>query len=146
MKEFNEKGKSGTQILTADQLDSLIKLISDEGCGGGGSIDEEISNLKSLLNWPDDLVFPVLDIARLAVLKSQVNEKFCTNGIMDVLKRHIDIDAVIPNQMLTFRLLANLFSHQAGEEFCMRCKDQVLTAIRGLAVFGNKNNEVSIYF
>lgn len=41
-----------------------------------------ITVMRSLLNWPDDIVFPVLDIARLAVLHKNVNEKFCTEEVL----------------------------------------------------------------
>lgn len=115
----------------------------DVDISNSNSIEEEVDTLKSLLNWPDDVVFPVLDVARLVVLQADVNEKFCSNEILDVLKRHVQKDALTSNQMLTFRLLANLFSHEAGEQFCLQCKKEVLTAILDISALGNKNNEVN---
>lgn len=141
LKEFNSKNADGIQSIEADKLESLVNLVVAQN---EKPIEEEIHTLKSLLNWPDNAVFPVLDIARLAVLQAGVNEQFCSNGILDVLKRHVQNDAVTSNQMLTFRLLANLFSHETGEQFCLRCKNEVLTAIRDLNTLGNKSNEVVI--
>ncbi|XP_058792751.1 phospholipase A-2-activating protein isoform X3 [Phymastichus coffea] len=141
LKEFNAKNKEGMENIPDEKLESVVKLINDKN---PRTIEEEVNNLKSLLNWPDELVFPALDIARLAVLRKDVNEMFCLNGIMNTLKRHFQKDAEAPNQMLTYRLLANLFSHEAGEQFCLQCKNEVLTATRDLTKFDSKNNEVAV--
>ncbi|XP_001606091.3 phospholipase A-2-activating protein isoform X3 [Nasonia vitripennis] len=141
LKEFNSKNEDGIQRIEPEKLESLVNLVTAEN---EKPIDEEMNVLKALLNWPDNVVFPVLDIARLAVLRAGVNEQFCSNGILDVLKRHVQNDAVTSNQMLTFRLLANLFSHETGEQFCIRSKNEVLTAVRDLNTLGNKSNEIAI--
>ena len=101
-----------------------------------------IDTLISLLNWPDSIVFPVLDIARLAVLQKNVNDKFCTEENLNIIKRHLKKEAIASNQMLTFRLLANQFCHENGEKFCLQHKNDILKSIMNLPSLGNKNNQV----
>lgn len=98
--------------------------------------------LRTLLDWPDEIVFPALDIARLAVLRGAVNESLCTEGLLQVARRHIITTAVPANQMLTFRLLANMFTHESGERLGLRHKDEVLKALLDLKSLGSKNNQV----
>ncbi|OXU21298.1 hypothetical protein TSAR_011566 [Trichomalopsis sarcophagae] len=65
-KEFNSKQQAGVQSLPEGKLESVVKLATNQNQEyvQAGSI----SLLSSLLSWPDPIVFPVLDIARLAVL------------------------------------------------------------------------------
>lgn len=101
-----------------------------------------ISALKSLLEWPNDIVFPALDIARLIVLHKEVNDQLCTEELLPVIQRHIKSDATPSNQMLTFRLIANMFQHETGEKFCYDHKDEILKSLLDLQSLGNKNNQV----
>lgn len=105
---------------------------------------DAISTLKTLLNWPDDVLFPVLDITRLAVLYRDVNDVLCTEELLQIVKKHIKPDALPSNQMLTFRLLANMFSYERGEKLCFSSKDEILKLLSELESFTNKNNQVRI--
>lgn len=121
-------------------MEAVGKLTSD-------GVTEEfrnngISTLKSLLDWPNDTVFPVLDIARLTVLHKEVNDQLCTEELLPVIRRHIKSDATSSNQMLTFRLLANMFQHEKGEKLCLDYRDEMLGSLLILQSLGNKNNQV----
>lgn len=123
-----------------EKLEYVGKLTSD-------GVTEEfrtnaISTLKHLLNWPNDTVFPALDIARLTVLHKEVNDQLCTEELLPVIRRHIRSDAASSNQMLTFRLLANMFQHEKGEKLCLDYRDEMLSSLVDLQSFGNKNNQV----
>jgi len=101
-----------------------------------------ISALKSFLDWPNDTVFPALDVARLAVLHKEINDQLCTEELLPIIRRHIKSDATSSNQMLTFRLIANMFQHEKGEKLCLDYRDEILKSLLDLQSLGNKNNQV----
>ncbi|XP_011697767.1 PREDICTED: phospholipase A-2-activating protein [Wasmannia auropunctata] len=139
--ELNAKQES-TYKVPEEKLDAIEKLMSNQ-------ITEEfrtraIDALKSFLDWPNDTVFPALDIARLAVLHKEVNDQLCTEELLPVIRRHIRSDATSSNQMLTFRLMANMFQHEKGEKLCLDYRDEILKSLLDLQSLGNKNNQVAI--
>lgn len=44
--------------------------------------------------------------------------------------------------MLTYRLLANMFCHEAGEKLGLQYKDELIESIIKMCPQGNKNNQV----
>ncbi|XP_011640345.1 phospholipase A-2-activating protein [Pogonomyrmex barbatus] len=139
--ELNAKQENIYKI-PEEELDAIEKLTNNQ-------VSEEvranaISILRNLLDWPNNAVFPALDIARLAVLHKEVNNLFCTEELLPVIRRHIKIDAFPSNQMLTFRLIANMFQHEKGEKLCLDYRDEILESLLDLQSLGNKNNQVAI--
>lgn len=127
--------------ITEEKLDAIRELASNQ------ESSEQLRNsainiLKNLLDWPDNAVFPVLDIARLTVLHKEVNDLLCTEELLRVIRRHLKSDAFSSNQMLTFRLIANMFQHEKGEKLCLDHRDEILEFLLDLRSFGNKNNQV----
>lgn len=100
--------------------------------------------IRKLLEWPQESVFPVLDIARLLALKNGVNELLCNEELLRLLISHIKPNALPANQMLTFRLLANMFSCSSGELCNILVRDEVLHSVVQLKSLGNKQNQVVI--
>ncbi|XP_071874817.1 phospholipase A2 activator protein [Bombus fervidus] len=141
LKELNGK-QSDPLKMSSDKLESLVKLAGDEAPEQLKS--DTLNTLKTLLNWPDDVLFPVLDITRLAVLCREVNDVLCTEELLQIVKKHIESNALPSNQMLTFRLLANMFSHERGEKLCLSSKDEILKLLSELESLTNKNNQVAI--
>ncbi|XP_012224540.1 phospholipase A-2-activating protein [Linepithema humile] len=139
--ELNTKQESIHKV-SEEHLDAIGKLTDDQ-------ISEEIRTsainaLKSLLDWPNDTVFPALDIARLTVLHKAVNDQLCTEELLPVIRRHIKSNATPSNQMLTFRLIANMFQHEKGEKLGLDYRDEILKSLLDLQSLGNKNNQVAI--
>lgn len=126
--------------MSSDKLESLVKLAGDQAPEQLKT--DTLNILKTLLNWPDDVLFPVLDITRLAVLCREVNDVLCTEELLQIVKKHIESNALPSNQMLTFRLLANMFSHERGEKLCLNSKDEILKLLSELESLTNKNNQV----
>lgn len=139
LRELNAKQESVYKI-SEEKLKALDKL-TNVGVSEEIQIDA-IHTLKNLLNWPDDTVFPALDIARLMVLHKEINDQLCTEESLAIIRKHIKADAVSSNQMLTFRLLANMFHHEKGEKLCLDYRDEMLGSLLDLQSFGNKNNQV----
>ncbi|XP_076236021.1 phospholipase A2 activator protein isoform X2 [Calliopsis andreniformis] len=139
--ELNSK-QPETFKVPNDKLNTLVKLMK-------GQISEQLkcealNTLKILLNWPDNVLFPVLDVTRLIILFKDFNDMLCTDELLRIVKRHIKTDAIASNQLLTFRLLANMFSHETGEKLCLNCKDEILQLLSNLESLGSKNNQVAI--
>ncbi|XP_043601980.1 phospholipase A-2-activating protein [Bombus pyrosoma] len=141
LKELNDK-QSDPLKVSSDKLESLVKLAGDQAPEQLKT--DTLNTLKTLLNWPDDVLFPVLDITRLAVLCREVNDVLCTEELLQIVKKHIETNALPSNQMLTFRLLANMFSHERGEKLCLNSKDEILKLLSELESLTNKNNQVAI--
>lgn len=126
--------------MTEEQLECVVRLASSEM--DIASTNSAVEILKQLLQWPPRVVFPLLDVARLAVLHKTVNDILCTEDMWQLVKSHLESDAVPANQMLTFRLLANMFVHEIGERLGLLHKDQVLNVLVGSKSLGSKNNQV----
>ncbi|XP_031830559.2 phospholipase A2 activator protein [Nomia melanderi] len=141
LRELNSKQTEAFRV-PEDKLDNLIKLAKDQTSEQLKT--DALDTLKTLLNWPDDVLFPVLDITRLAVLSKEINDILCTDELLQLTKKHVKPDASASNQMLTFRLLANMFSHEKGEELGLHCKDEILELLSDFRSLGSKNNQVAV--
>ncbi|KAG7212515.1 hypothetical protein KM043_012825 [Ampulex compressa] len=141
LREFNAK-QENIHKLSEEKLDSVVKLAGDQA--SEQLKYDTINTLKTLLNWPNETVFPALDIARLSVLDKEVNDKLCTDELLCIIRKHIKPDASAPNQMLAFRLLANMCIHEKGEKLCFDHRDELLKTLMDLSCLGNKNNQVAI--
>ncbi|XP_012257921.2 phospholipase A-2-activating protein [Athalia rosae] len=142
LQEFNKKFGDSIHTVPEDQLNSFVKLMCNPDREAGRTPSTEV--LRALLDWPNNSVFPALDVARLAVLRPDVNLKLCDERLLSIVRRHLKSDAIPANQMLTFRLLANMFCHDKGEVLSLQYRDELLKAILDLPSFGSKNNQVAI--
>ncbi|KAJ8891176.1 hypothetical protein PR048_010691 [Dryococelus australis] len=92
-----------------------------------------------------EVVFPVLDVARLAVRNAGVNASLSSEEqLVYGLEQWLQSDAPVACQMLTLRLLSNFFSHKQGQEFVLEQVDRLLSTVRQLPFPGNKNTQVCI--
>ncbi|KAH9634238.1 hypothetical protein HF086_012700 [Spodoptera exigua] len=115
LKEFNSKVGDGLSALTDDQLESVVKLCEPNNVYN----NETITILKKMLEWPKEILFPVLDITRLAVRNKEINGQiFDTSYGPTFIKYLLSLlgpDNLPANQMLTMRVLVNAFSDLPGE-------------------------------
>lgn len=142
LQEFNSKDeiKNASQSISNSQLENVVKLATvnfSEAIESGA-----INMLLQLLNWPDAFVFPILDIARLVVLHKNVNDVICTEELINLIKRHLSIDSLKSNQMLAYRVLANMFYHQTGEKLGLQQKNEFMESIKNTCSQANKNTQV----
>ncbi|XP_057317804.1 phospholipase A-2-activating protein [Microplitis mediator] len=141
IKEFNSQLGECLQRIPDVKLEAVVNVARGQVQQADA---ETISTLWTLLEWPNEFVFPVLDIARLAVLQKSPNDNLCNDNLVPVIKRHLSPDAVAANQMLIFRLLANMFNHESGEKFGLQYADSVLDVLLKLPSLGSKHNQVAI--
>jgi phospholipase A-2-activating protein len=94
-----------------------------------------------------DILFPVLDITRLAVRNEAINSDLCSGDTGDQLighLRHFLSDSVTANQVMSIRILCNMLSHPAGEALALRHKDFLLSVLLELNPPYSKQVQVNI--
>uniref|UniRef100_A0AAZ3Q4G4 Phospholipase A-2-activating protein n=1 Tax=Oncorhynchus tshawytscha TaxID=74940 RepID=A0AAZ3Q4G4_ONCTS len=151
LRELNG-GAPGEYRLSEEVLGSLEKLLVSvcDPCASEQPTTEQISLLWKTSHWPEDIVFPVLDILRLAVRHPQVNESLCggdaDNGV--ALCNHL-LSLMKPqarpaNQMLALRTLCNCFSGWRGRALLLAQREAVLSHAADLCSVCNKNIHIAL--
>uniref|UniRef100_A0A8C7CKR8 Phospholipase A-2-activating protein n=1 Tax=Oncorhynchus kisutch TaxID=8019 RepID=A0A8C7CKR8_ONCKI len=151
LRELNG-GAPGEYRLSEGVLGSLEKLLVSvcDPCASEQPTTEQISLLWKTSHWPEDIVFPVLDILRLAVRHPQVNESLCggdaDNGV--ALCNHL-LSLMKPqarpaNQMLALRTLCNCFSGWRGRALLLAQREAVLSHAADLCSVCNKNIHIAL--
>uniref|UniRef100_A0A8D0AGU7 Phospholipase A2-activating protein n=1 Tax=Sander lucioperca TaxID=283035 RepID=A0A8D0AGU7_SANLU len=150
VKELNG-GAPPEHKLSEEILESLQRLlvsVSEPNSSMSPPSIQEISVLWKASHWPEDLVFPILDIMRLAVRHPQVNETLCGEAEGVQLCNHL-LSLMRPegrpaNQMLALRTLCNCFSGRHGRALLMAQRETVLSHAADLATICNKNIHVAL--
>ncbi|KAL4641576.1 phospholipase A-2-activating protein isoform X1 [Arapaima gigas] len=149
LKELNT-GAPEDQQLSEDKLHTLEALLLSvcELQSNQKPTAEQIDILWKTTRWPEDIVFPVLDILRLAVRHPVVNERLCseTEGIQ--FCNHI-LSLMEPrgrpaNQMLALRTLCNCFAAPWGRQLLMAQRDAIMSRAVELRAVYNKNIHVAL--
>ncbi|XP_072314708.1 phospholipase A-2-activating protein [Eucyclogobius newberryi] len=148
IKELNA-GAPQEHKLSEDFLKS-IELLLGSVCANSEPPPtmQQITLLWKAAHWPEDIVFPVLDILRLAVRHPQVNETLCGEEEGVQLCNHL-LNLMRPegrpaNQMLALRTLCNCFSGRHGRSLLMSQRETVLSRAADLASVCNKNIHVAL--
>nr|XP_029530441.1 phospholipase A-2-activating protein-like [Oncorhynchus nerka] len=151
LKELN-RGAPGEYRLSEEVLESLEKLLVSvcNPCATEQPTTEQISLLWKTSHWPEDIVFPVLDILRLAVRHPQVNDSLCGGDADDgvALCNHL-LSLMKPqgrpaNQMLALRTLCNCFSGWRGRALLLAQREAVLSHAADLCSVCNKNIHIAL--
>ncbi|KAF5295352.1 hypothetical protein FQR65_LT01542 [Abscondita terminalis] len=140
LKEFN--AKAGSAAVDEAILENICSICSS-------SIQNELclNSFISLFNWNDDIVFPVLDILRMAVKVPENNVLLFTkdNGnIIKKLKYYISSDCKTPNcTLVAFRALCNMFLQTTSEQVIYQYRLDLLENVTSLNQM-NKNIEIAL--
>ncbi|KAK8763572.1 hypothetical protein V5799_033821 [Amblyomma americanum] len=146
MREFN------AQVPPSDTVDDddLIQLLALVSAVGTPS-DTQMAALEKVVHWPQEFVFPALDLLRLALRNPTVNNHVCTLSGPQLCSHLIGLlSSTGPNeaanQMLALRCLCNLFSQPSGEALALREQQRILAAVQRRAMAGaaNKNTQVAM--
>lgn len=131
--------------------------------------EESVKTLVTLLDWPKgkwfdfcvliiyfnfkmtfifiDILFPVLDITRLAVRNKYINDVLCSDNLIMNKLLPLMYDLENPtNQMLAFRCICNLMHHEKGELLVVKYYEEFLAFIQKLCNenISQKNLQVSL--
>ncbi|XP_013178100.1 PREDICTED: phospholipase A-2-activating protein-like [Papilio xuthus] len=137
LKEFNGKAGDGNNSFTDEQLENIVKL----GEMNGSFNPDTISLLKKMLEWPKEILFPVLDVTRLAIRRKEINSQIfdTTYGpnFVKYLLSLLNPDNLAANQMLAMRVLVNAFSDLAGEMLVLAARETLIHCIICLTHLNN---------
>lgn len=108
LKEFNNQFIEDKLKATEAELEDIIQLISSKS-----PRDESIKNLRKVMSWPDQYLFPVLDIIRLSVRHETTCAKLGAIELVDyIIQRLLTTPA---NQLMSIRALCNMMLHETGK-------------------------------
>ncbi|RZC40157.1 phospholipase A-2-activating protein [Asbolus verrucosus] len=143
LKEFNEKsGDSKNSVVSEGYLDEVVKL-----CNGPPDDPNAFDVLFKLLDWPDEIVFPVVDVVRMAVRHKKNNEiiSSANNGILiQKLMGFVNENCkVVNNIIVALRTLCNLFIHEYGEDLVFEHRFDVVENVTALGSL-NKNAQIAL--
>lgn len=143
LKEFNQQVEENQRLAEAE-LEAMPSLALDAADNAQG-----VAGLAMPLDWPDQKVFPVLDLVRLILLhphnQKHILQKEFLDKLFSVCLKHLDKCSPPPNQMLALRILTNLFSTEQGEDFLLMYRDSVMSRIfEGLFPVVNDNKNIQV--
>ncbi|NXD16823.1 PLAP protein, partial [Nothocercus nigrocapillus] len=148
LKELNGSA-SEEQKLTEDDLIILEKILSTV-CNTSAETPtaQQLQTLWKAVNWPEDIVFPALDILRLSIRHPAVNENFCSEKdhvqFIILLLKFLNPKGKQANQLLALRALCNCFVSQAGQKLMMQQRDEIMTQAIELKAGSNKNVHIAL--
>lgn len=108
--EFNIKVEKKYSVKK-EALEEVLKLITTSQCISESTAK---SSLKDLYNWPNEYLFPVLDIVRLAIRKENLCSQIATFELLDKITQNLDLANPLANKIMATRCLSNLVSHNWG--------------------------------
>ena len=117
IEEFNDKVAVQNESLKLDSdcIESLVNLMFGQDFNDDDMDYDAIGLLILLLQtWPEEYLFPFLDIARKIILNpvaSDIMTSFYGDELISVLGRVLSITTDSKNLLLTFKSLANMFLH-----------------------------------
>ncbi|XP_054665291.1 phospholipase A-2-activating protein isoform X2 [Grus americana] len=135
--------------LTEDDLIILEKLLSAT-CNTSAETPtaQQLQTLWKAVNWPEDIVFPALDILRLSVRHPTVNDNFCSEKdhvqFIVLLLKFLNPKGKQANQLLALRTLCNCFASQAGLKLMMEQRDEIMTQAIEMKSGNNKNIHIAL--
>lgn len=137
MKDFNQSVEKDQQVTEAalEELSSLLE----------GSIrGDNVKTLHHLIKWPQEVVFPALDILRMAIKGHEVCQFFCKQpDFIDLLCQHASQGNSNACRMLSLRTLNNLFRYPEGTEANQKNIDSILQAAINSRDIGTKNGQIA---
>ncbi|XP_075581932.1 phospholipase A-2-activating protein isoform X4 [Pelecanus crispus] len=148
LKELNGSANEEHK-LTEDDLIILEKLLSAT-CNTSAETPtaQQLQTLWRAVNWPEDIVFPALDILRLSVRHPTVNENFCGEKdhvqFIILLLKFLNPNGKQANQLLALRALCNCFVSQAGQKLMMEQRDEIMTQAIEMKSTHNKNIHIAL--
>uniref|UniRef100_A0A8C5LQ62 Phospholipase A-2-activating protein n=1 Tax=Leptobrachium leishanense TaxID=445787 RepID=A0A8C5LQ62_9ANUR len=143
LKELNDSAPENQKMPEEDlmRIDKLLHHVVNPS--GEGVTAQQMDALWRVINWPEEIVFPALDILRLSIKNQIVNETFYSDQegsqFSSYLFKLMHLGGRQANQLLVLRTLCNSFSQEPGTKLMMSQRDDVFTRALEIKSIGNKN-------
>jgi len=146
LRQFNAKMKEAEALA-----DSIVHTVQETAFYHSSTFaPQEVATLRSVLaKWPAPVAFPTLDLVRLVVVHPQGPSALGEDGLAALVTKVLDLglqgapteggDAVpIATRMLSLRVLANMFLHDAARKAVLAHKTEVLSKLPSFQAFHHK--------
>ncbi|KAJ8577698.1 hypothetical protein ON010_g1505 [Phytophthora cinnamomi] len=156
LRQFNDKlqGTNETPALTDSQLialEQIVHTVQDTAFYHSSKFTPlEVATLMSALDkWPANLAFPTLDLLRLVLVHPQGPSGLGEAGLDTLVTQVLSVglhagptegeDAIpVATRMLSLRVLANMFLHDAPRKAVLVHKTNVLSKLPSYQAFQHK--------
>lgn len=98
--------------------------------------------MKNLLKWPKEILFPVLDITRLAVREQTVCSLLGSFDFITLIIENINIPPA--NQLMSIRCLVNMMNHGWGRGLIESRLSELVVALQNIKK-GSVNLQVNLF-
>lgn len=148
LKELNGTASEDKKLTEEDLvlLEKILSLICNNSSEKPTA--QQLQTLWKAVNWPEDIVFPALDILRLSIKHPSVNENFCNEKEGTQFSSHL-INLLNPkgkpaNQLLALRTFCNCFVGKAGQKLMMSQRESLMSQAIELKSGSNKNIHIAL--
>jgi phospholipase A-2-activating protein len=153
LRQFNAKMKEAEALADSQliALDQIVHTVQETAFYHSSTFaPQEVATLRSVLaKWPAPVAFPTLDLVRLVVVHPQGPSALGEDGLAALVTKVLDLglqgapteggDAVpIATRMLSLRVLANMFLHDAARKAVLAHKTEVLSKLPSFQAFHHK--------
>lgn len=93
---------------------------------------ETAKTLKKMYSWPQDCLFPVLDITRLAIRNEQICEKIANFELLSIIIDNLQGGSPAANRIMAVRCLSNMITHHWGRALLEGKFEPIMDAVKGV--------------
>ncbi|XP_055387975.1 phospholipase A-2-activating protein [Condylostylus longicornis] len=134
LREFNTQ--AGAMKVSEQTLKFIIELVDKNE-----KKPYNVELLTDLLSWPEDILFPVLDITRLAIRDEKIFFQLKPTLFMENILRGLHSN--LPNQLMTVRCFVNLMGHPLGRDSIENNLTRIIDGVKNLKK-GSSNLQIAI--
>lgn len=92
-----------------------------------------------------DCVFPALDVLRIVIKFPEANTAMCVDkSIMEDMLKYLSEGNITPNQILSLKVLCNMFAQPQGFKLCMENRDHIISTVLSQKTSSNKNIQIAL--
>ncbi|XP_028911100.1 phospholipase A-2-activating protein isoform X2 [Ornithorhynchus anatinus] len=148
LKELNITAAAEHRLTESDLIILEKMLLLSCASSAEKPTPQQLQILWKAINWPEDIVFPALDILRLSIKNPSVNESFCSEKEGEQFSIHL-LKFLNPkgkpaNQLLALRTLCNCFINQAGQRLLMSQRESIVSQAIELKSGSSKNIHIAL--
>lgn len=140
LKEFN--GQVDDAKVDEHSLTTIVGVVNGIGTGIGVVIDYNLCAeiIDQLFQWPNDKLFPVLDVIRLIVRNPEACKMLYPKTLDSIIK---NLTSTPANQLMSTRALCNITIHPWGKQFVATKIHDICEQIAKIAL-GNANLQIAV--
>lgn len=137
LRDFNSKTGDNNMSVNEEILQAVIKLTEKEPQLDSNSIN----GILHLLNWPKEILFPVLDVARLSIRNEEIYNHLNPSSFLDNIIQNLNSTAA--NQLMSIRCITNLMRHETGRKNIFLRIEHIIEILKNIKE-GSANLQIAL--